>query len=36
LSELSEISGIKDRKIEKMRKYFITNPASCARPVPVL
>jgi len=32
LSELSEISGIKDRKIEKMRTYFITKPESCKSP----
>jgi len=31
LFELSEISGIKDRKIEKMKKYFITKPESCTR-----
>jgi hypothetical protein len=31
LSELSEISGIKDRKIANMRKYFITEPDSCER-----
>jgi len=36
LSELSEISGIKDRKIEKMRPYFIVKPASCMRNTPAM
>jgi hypothetical protein len=34
LSELSDISGIKERKIAAMRKYFITKPNMCARSTP--
>ena len=34
LSELSDISGIKERKINNMRKYFITQPETCGRSKP--
>lgn len=34
LSELSDIPGIKERKIANMRKYFIAQPRTCGRSTP--
>jgi hypothetical protein len=34
LFELTDISGIKERKIANMRKYFITRPETCRRSNP--